>query len=414
MNDALREKVEGTISELRQVWKRFEGKHRFVGFSTGKDSLAVAAMLYEAVGPEKPACVYAHHALEFPTNLDYVKEMEQQGFAIETVKPHLDYFELIDRGMGFLTLRDPWCIPMLIGTGVLEWLRLRGAESPRQALMFRGISGSEHSHRFHNPLEVYRRLDLPCFNPLLGYTREEILELLDSRYHLKLNPIYEHMSRTYCICCYTCDRRQQAYSAEQFPSITSRYYRQIERMLFDSGLVKRTALDGRFARKEEKLTRHGFVHWQRTRAQDILGAVKRRHPSGMIVYVVKNREWIDTKHLTPVRGKWLQRENELRFWGTSERVADALMKRMLNCVDCGYCMIECFPCRQFNGDRKRLEIRGCVQCGKCSRLEFCMGWRHRFWRRIILDESEAERGWRRRGSPVSDGALSRAQAARAD
>lgn len=414
MNEALHKKIQGTIRDLRRIWKRFEGKQRFVGFSTGKDSLAVAAMLHEAITPEKPSCVYVHHALEFPDNLDYVEAMRQQGFAIDIVHPHLDYFELVDRGMSFLTLRDAWCIPMLIGTGVLEWLKAAGATTPREALMFRGMSGSEYSHKFHAPLEVYKRLDLPCFNPLLGYTREEILELLESRYHLKLNPLYEHMDRTYCICCYTCDQRRQTYSAEHYPDIMRRYYRQIEKMLFDSGLAHRAGGNAAFATKEEKLVRHGFVHWKRTKAQNVLGAVKYRHSSGMIVYVVKESQWIDTKHLRPLRGNWLGKGNELRFWGVSESATDALMKRMLNCVNCGYCMVECFPSRRFNSDVKCLEIEGCTQCGKCWRVEYCMGWRHRFWRRVILDESDVKQGRRECGVSVSDGAVSGEQAAGAD
>ena len=414
MNNRLCRKIERTIEDLRRIWKRFEGKHRFVGFSTGKDSLAVAAMLYEAVAPEKPPCVYVDHSLEFPSNLDYVGLMKQQGFAIETVRPHLGYFELVDRGMGFLTLRDAWCIPMLIGTGVLEWLKAQGGTTPREGLMFRGMSGSEYSRKFHAPLEVYRTLDLPCFNPLLGYTRDEILRLLKARYHLELNPLYDHMDRTYCICCYTCDQRRQTHSAKHHPDIVRRYYGQIESMLFDSGLAQRVDGDGAYATKNEKLVRHGFIHWRRRKAQNTLGAVKYRHPSGMIRYVVRDQEWIDTKHLRPLRNRWLRKANELRFWGVSERVADAMMKRMLNCVNCGYCMVECFSSRRFNNHAKCLDIDGCVQCGRCLRVRFCMGWRHRFWRRVILDGGRIGARTRDGRVPVSHGGVSGKQAAGAD
>jgi len=46
MNKALESKVKTTIARLREIWRTLEDKHRFVAFSTGKDSLAVAAMLY--------------------------------------------------------------------------------------------------------------------------------------------------------------------------------------------------------------------------------------------------------------------------------------------------------------------------------------------------------------------------------
>jgi PP-loop superfamily ATP-utilizing enzyme len=59
-------KVRATIAWMGKVWRSLEGKQRFVAFSTGKDSLAVAAMLYEAVGDELPPCLYSHHDLEYP------------------------------------------------------------------------------------------------------------------------------------------------------------------------------------------------------------------------------------------------------------------------------------------------------------------------------------------------------------
>ena len=73
-------------------------------------------------------------------------------------------------------------------------------------------------------------------------------------------------------------------------------------------------------------------------------------------------------------------------WGVRERLADVLIKRMINCLDCGFCMVECFPCRRFDRANKSLQIEDCIQCSKCMRLGFCMGWRHRFWRRIIVED----------------------------
>ena len=51
MDQALKTKVAETVATLRSLWGTLEGKYRFVAFSTGKDSLALAAMLYEAVEP---------------------------------------------------------------------------------------------------------------------------------------------------------------------------------------------------------------------------------------------------------------------------------------------------------------------------------------------------------------------------
>ena len=53
--------------------------------------------------------------------------MKESGFAVEVVRPFLQYFELLERGIGFLTLKDAWCRPMLIGTGLIEWLQKKGA-----------------------------------------------------------------------------------------------------------------------------------------------------------------------------------------------------------------------------------------------------------------------------------------------
>ena len=386
MRKPLADKVKETIQSLREIWPKIEGKLRFVGFSTGKDSLALAAMLYEAVGPERPACLYAHHDLEFPGNLEYLEELKRRGFAAQVVRPFLEYFDLMDRGIGFLTLKNPWCVPMLIGTAMLEWLQQQGATGPRDGVMFRGMSGSEYSRKFHTRLELYKRLDLPVFNPLLGFSKEEILDVIRQRYGLPLNPIYQHMDRSYCIVCYTSDVCRQAYSAEHFPEVCDRYYRQIESMLFDSGLIGKGSLDAKHRSREEKLHRHGFVHWRRLKAQEAVGAVKRRLPQGALAYRIRDPVWIATKHLIPVSGRWLQKGNEIRFWNVEEQVADTVIKRMLNCLDCGFCVVECFSGRRFDRRTKSLQIDGCIQCGRCLRLKFCMGWQHRFWRRVIVEE----------------------------
>jgi len=387
MNKPLANKVKETIKHLREVWSKLEGKHKFVAFSTGKDSLALAAMLYEAVEPEKPKCLYVHNNMEFPSNLDYLKELVRRGFDIETLRPFLEYFELTDRGIGFLTLTDAWCIPMLIGTGFLEWLQNKGARNPREGVMFRGMSGSEYSHKMHSRLELYNRLDLPCFNPLLKFTREEILEVIQSRYGLPLNPIYEHMDRTYCICCYTSDAKRQAYSSKHFPEVCEKYYGHIEGLLFDSGLIKKSQLEAKYKDRFEKLNRHGFVHWRRMKAQNVIGAIKHRLATETIAYHIREDDWIETKHLRPVDGNWVQKGNEIRFWNVPERVSDTLIRRMINCLNCGFCVVECFPCRSFDRESKTLKIKGCIQCGKCLRLKFCMGWRHRFWRRVIINDA---------------------------
>ena len=121
--------------------------------------------------------------------------------------------------------------------------------------------------------------------------------------------------------------------------------------------------------------------------QDAVGAVKYKLPGGTIIYQVRTSDWINTRHLCPVDGRWAQIGNEIRFWGVKERDSDVLIKRMINCLDCGFCMVECFPCRQFDRTTKTLRIEGCIQCGKCIRLKCCMDWRHRFWRRVIVEDS---------------------------
>jgi len=385
MNRPLEQKIKLTIRRLREIWKRTEDRLRFVAFSTGKDSLAMTAMLYEAVAPERSICLYSHHDLEFPLYLEYLEELRARGIRVETVRPFLGYFELMERGMGFVTLTDPWCVPMLVGTAFVGWLQQQGVRGMRSAVMFRGMTGSEYSRKYHNELEIYRRLDLPCVNPMLEFTRQEIREIIRCRYNLPLNPIYEHMNRNYCICCYTLDARRQAYSSKHFPNVCKRYYGQVEKLLFGSGLIETSTIDPKNKTREEQLRHHGFVHWRRSRMQDVLGAAKQRHPSGMISYWIRGEKCISPKHLIPLRGRWIQRGNELRFWDVTESAADAIVKRMINCLNCGFCVVECFAGRHFDRNAKALRIEGCTQCGRCLRLKFCMGWKHRFWRRIIRE-----------------------------
>jgi len=158
-------------------------------------------------------------------------------------------------------------------------------------------------------------------------------------------------------------------------------------MLFDSGLIEKAQLDKKCTTEEEKLDRHGFVHWNRIAEQDVAEAVRRRRPNGVLCYRIRDQKWINTKHLQPVRGRWLLKGTELRFWDIQEKVADGLVKRMINCLDCGFCVVECFPCRRFDRETKTLKIDGCIGCGNCLRLKLCMGWRHRFWRRVIVEEN---------------------------
>jgi hypothetical protein len=130
-----------------------------------------------------------------------------------------------------------------------------------------------------------------------------------------------------------------------------------------------------------------FTNWRRHKEQNVIGAIKYRLSTGVLVYHIHKSDWIATKHFKPLDGKWAKVGNEIRFWDVPERIADIVIKRMINCLDCGFCMVECFPCRQFDRASKTLRIEGCVQRGKCLLLKFCMGWRHRFWRRVIVEDS---------------------------
>jgi len=158
-------------------------------------------------------------------------------------------------------------------------------------------------------------------------------------------------------------------------------------MIFGSGLIDKIHQDEKYKTKEEKLYRHGYAHWHRIKTQNVIGAIRYRLPSGGLCYSIRNEDWINIKHLAPVSGKWIRKSNEIRFWNISERVADTLIKRMINCLDCGFCVVECFKVRGYDRANKSLSINNCTQCGKCLSLKHCMGWKHRFWRRIIVDGS---------------------------
>jgi ferredoxin len=176
------------------------------------------------------------------------------------------------------------------------------------------------------------------------------------------------------------------YSKQRFPDECAKYYQQIEALLFNSGLIDQIESDEKMLSKEEKLDRHGFVHWRRRKEQEQVGAVKTKQGSDSISYIIRNPEWIAEKHLEPLKGKWIRKGNEICFFDVAEEAADTVIKRMINCIDCGFCSMQCMQSRIFDRTQKRLEVRGCTQCGKCLSLKHCMGWQHRFWRRVIRNK----------------------------
>ena len=136
---------------------------------------------------------------------------------------------------------------------------------------------------------------------------------------------------------------------------------------FDSGLIEKVGLVQEYRSGEEKLERYGFVHWTRIREQDASGAFRPILPSAAISYSIRDASWSNTKHLRCIDGKWFRRGNEMRFWNLSERVPDTLIKRMVNYLGCGFCVVECFPCRRFDreGNDKMHHF------GHNDRLESC-------------------------------------------
>ena len=61
MDKILRAKTETAILHIKALWKKVKHHVPFIAFSTGKDSLALTAMVYEALGQDAPPCVYVHH-----------------------------------------------------------------------------------------------------------------------------------------------------------------------------------------------------------------------------------------------------------------------------------------------------------------------------------------------------------------
>jgi len=63
----------------------------------------------------------------------------------------------------------------------------------------------------------------------------------------------------------------------------------------------------------------------------------------------------------------------------------AEVEKKLAEANCGFCVIERFTCRIFDRSGKTLRIEGCHQCGRRLNLMRCIGRRHRFWRRVIVE-----------------------------
>jgi 3'-phosphoadenosine 5'-phosphosulfate sulfotransferase (PAPS reductase)/FAD synthetase len=57
MRKTLTTKVKNTIALIREIYPKLKDGYPFIAFSTGKDSLAMAAMIYEAIAPDKLPCL---------------------------------------------------------------------------------------------------------------------------------------------------------------------------------------------------------------------------------------------------------------------------------------------------------------------------------------------------------------------
>ena len=58
---------------------------------------------------------------------------------------------------------------------------------------------------------------------------------------------------------------------------------------------------------------------------------------------------------------------------------------MINCLDCGFCVVECSGGRRFDQRSKSLQIDGCVQCGRCLRLNILYGMATPILCRVVVE-----------------------------
>jgi 3'-phosphoadenosine 5'-phosphosulfate sulfotransferase (PAPS reductase)/FAD synthetase len=388
MDKPLTAKIERAILFIRNIWPRIRYRNPFIAFSAGKDSLAMTALISEALESQSMPILYSSHDFEFPGHLEYINSLSSYGIITTIVHPFLNYFELVERGIGFNTLHDAWCVPYLVGSAFHAWAQEQKFSHSRQLVMFRGMTGSEHHHYMHRPFEIYGKLGLPTINPMLDFTKSEILQIINQRYGLPLNPIYQYMDRTYCICCYTQDAKRQAYSIERYPELCKNFYDHVERLLFSSGLIEKAKIAIMYKTREEKIGRHGFVHWQRMELQNIPTVLKKKYNENSVGYFFRDADLIDPKHLIPLNVKKVIGSNSIFFPKVDIRKSDVVIKRMINCLDCGFCVSQCYKARRFDANSRAIAIEECNRCGRCISLTYCMGWKHRFWRRTIVEGKE--------------------------
>jgi len=216
-----------------------------------------------------------------------------------------------------------------------------------------------------HPLGTLQTTRLPTFNPVLSFTTEEIVEVIRGRYGLPLNlSTNTWAAPTASAATLRCTAAGNI-AVGTSPEVCTRYYGRSSTCCSTAVFLTRPS-PAEHRTKEEKLGRHGFVHWNRIKAQDVVGAVKRRNRSGSLAYRVREAGWINAKHLEPVRGRWSIKGTEIRFWGLDEGKADTLIKRMINCLNCGFCVVECFRCRHF--DRR---ARPCESTAVCNAVVAC-------------------------------------------
>ncbi len=201
-NADLMQKVENDALEfIYQTRKRFADYITLVGFSGGKDSLAILDLVQRALAKDEFSVVFNDTSMELPETISYVEEIRKSYpditfYITKHDVPAIDYWKLFAPPSRI----HRWCCTVYKMLPTVKFIKdnfpndrilffdgIRAEESPKRARMEKITKGKN-----------FRQINA---HPIIKWN-SAMVWLYTFKRHLKINPLYRYgLNRIGCVVC---------------------------------------------------------------------------------------------------------------------------------------------------------------------------------------------------------------------